>query len=147
MTLYQGKKYTITLTLNNAGAPIYIKQNGSNVFSKNQSNESGNKTITFEYTVPNSGAVTWDIDDEWWAITKVSASLKSSFLEKGIRFIAANGVSDVSFSPATSIGSVQNGLKSVSEIIGNQEYTVVDTQTLSKANNWKYKWDNLPKHL
>ena len=61
--------------------------------------------------------------------------------------IAANGVSDVSFKPASTISSVQNGLKSVSEIIGNQEYTVVDTQTLSKSNNWKYKWDNLPKHL
>ena len=45
------------------------------------------------------------------------------------------------------IGSIQNGLKSVDEIIGNQEYTVVDTRTLSKSNNWKHKWENLPKHL
>ncbi len=61
-------------------------------------------------------------------------------------FIAASGMSDVSFTPAEEVGPVQSGLESVSSIIGNKEYTVVDTQWLSKTNNWKYKWDNLPRH-
>ena len=147
ITLRQGKKYTITVKLSNAGAPFSIKESRKTLLSKNQTNESGDKYLTFDYTVPNSNAVTWNIDDTWWAIAEISASLKNSLYDRGVRFIAANGVSDVSFTPATVIGSVQNGLKSVSEITGGKDYTVVDTQTLSKSNNWKYKWENLPKHL
>ena len=148
ISLSQGKTYTITVKLNNAGAPFSIKEGGRTVFSKNQTNESGNKYLTFEYTVPNSASVTWDISDEWWAVVKISGALKGSTnVYRTIKLIAANGISDISFSPATSVTSVQNGLKSVAEITNNQEYTVVDTQTLSKKNNWKYKWNNLPQHL
>ena len=62
-------------------------------------------------------------------------------------FIASSGVSDTDYTSASSIGTIQSGLQSISAIIGDQEYFVVDTQTLSKANNWKYKWEPLPKHL
>ncbi|SMC48009.1 Cna B-type domain-containing protein, partial [Aristaeella lactis] len=62
-------------------------------------------------------------------------------------FIAAAGFTDISYTPTNTVGPIQSGLKSVSEITGGKEYTVVDTQRLSKSNNWKYKWENLPKHL
>ena len=62
-------------------------------------------------------------------------------------FIAANGITDITYTPTNTVGRIQNGLKSVSEFVGNQEFTVIDTQTLSKSNNWKYKWENLQQHL
>ena len=64
------------------------------------------------------------------------------------RFIIASGsTGDIDFSSPDTISYVQRGLKSVSDFIGDREYTVVDTQTLSKANSWKYKWGKKPKYL
>ena len=146
ITLIQGKKYTITLSLFNdkLSAPVKIVQNGREIYSRGQVDNSQIKYLTFEYSVPEQDSITWNITDDWWAISKISASAKSG-INAG-RAIAANGRSDVSFTPAEEVGSVQSGLESVSSIIGDKEYTVVDTQWLSKTNNWKYKWDNLPKH-
>ena len=91
--------------------------------------------ITIQYNSNRSGA-----------IIRNGSVMERLFSKSTGRAIAANGRSDVSFTPAEEVGPVQSGLESVSSIIGNKEYTVVDTQWLSKTNNWKYKWDNLPKH-
>ncbi|MBQ6288924.1 MAG: Cna B-type domain-containing protein, partial [Clostridia bacterium] len=122
-----GNKFTITM---NSNKTIKLTQTGNSNW--------GNVVTNSLHLSPAANGSAYTTDG-------IEAKQLRAF---DIRYhIAANGVSDVSFKPASTIGSVQNGLKSVSEIIGNQDYTVVDTQTLSKANNWKYKWENLPKHL
>ncbi|MBQ1341171.1 MAG: Cna B-type domain-containing protein, partial [Erysipelotrichaceae bacterium] len=62
-------------------------------------------------------------------------------------FIAAAGFTDISYNPTNTVGQIQSGLKSVSEITNGQEFTVVDSVVLNAGNNWKHKWDTLPCHV
>ncbi|QTE70665.1 Cna B-type domain-containing protein [Clostridiales bacterium FE2011] len=122
-----GNKFTITM---NSNKTIKLTQTGNSNW--------GNVVTNSLHLSPAANGSAYTTDG-------IEAKQLRAF---DIRYhIAANGVSDVNFKSASTISSVQNGLKSVSEITGGKEYTVVDTQTLSKANNWKYKWQNLPKHF
>ena len=143
----QGKKYRFEIAQpRNAKGPMKVTYNGSVLLDKP---EQSTAPAAFEFKAPEQSGITFTVKDNWWSAgdnPSVTATPVNSGRIPARAHLAFNGtVSDFDFTSTVSVGTIQDGLTPINQIIRDREYTVVDTQTLS-APSWSYQWEQLPKY-